>query len=34
MIGMLIYRAMYTSLPLEREIKQILGDPRPTQKGR
>ena len=34
MIGMLIYRAMYTSLPLEREIKQILGDrPRP-RKGR
>jgi uncharacterized protein len=32
MIGMLIYRAMYTSLPLEREIRQILKDPPPHTK--
>jgi predicted acylesterase/phospholipase RssA len=28
-IGMLIYKALYTSVPLEREIKQVLGDPLP-----
>jgi predicted acylesterase/phospholipase RssA len=28
-IGMLVYKAMYASVPLEREIKQVLGDPLP-----
>lgn len=32
-IGMLIYKAMYTSAPLEREIKQVLGDPPLTTLG-
>jgi predicted acylesterase/phospholipase RssA len=31
-IGMLIYKAMYTPVPLEREIKQVLGDPLPDGK--
>ena len=34
MIGMLIYRAMYTSLPLEREINKSSRIRRPTPKGR
>jgi len=32
LLGMLIYKAMYTALPLEREIKQVLGDPLPNGK--
>jgi predicted acylesterase/phospholipase RssA len=32
LMGMLIYKAIYTALPLEREIKQVLGDPPPNGK--
>ncbi len=28
-LGMLVYKTMYDPLPLEREIKQVLGDPLP-----